>query len=72
MANPLFDMFNNPQSSQKNNPNKNTIQRFQEFLSNFRGDPKQKVQELIDSGQMSSEQFAQYSSIADMLMGKHK
>lgn len=69
MPNPLFNMFNNQQN---NSQNQNVVQQFQKFLNNFRGDPKQKVQELLDNGQMSTEQFTQYSSIANMLMGKHK
>lgn len=33
------------------------MQSFNHFASNFKGDPKQKVQELLNSGQMSQEQY---------------
>lgn len=68
MANPLFNMFNQQQPRQ--NQNGNIVQRFQEFVSNFRGDPRQRVQELLDSGSMTPEQFNQYKNIADQLTGK--
>lgn len=42
----------------------NLIQQFNQFRSNFQGDPKQKVQELLNNGQMSQEQFAQLSDMA--------
>ena len=64
MANPLFNMFgNNPQSGSFGNMTQ-LMSQYNEFKSNFQGDPKQKVQELMNSGQMSQEQFAQLSSMA--------
>lgn len=65
MANPLFNMFN-----QNPNPTPNLWQQFQSFLNNFRGDPKQKVQDLLNSGQMTQEQFNQFSNIASQITGK--
>lgn len=35
------------------------IQQFNQFRNSFQGDPKQKVQELLNSGQMSQQQFNQ-------------
>lgn len=64
MANPLFNMFgNNPRSGPFGNANR-LMSEFNQFKSNFQGDPKQKVQELMNSGQMTQEQFAQLSSMA--------
>lgn len=64
MANPLFNMFgNNPQAGPFGNMTQ-LMSQYNEFKSNFQGDPKQKVQELMNSGQMSQEQFAQLSSMA--------
>lgn len=64
MANPLFNMFgNNPQEGPFGNMTQ-LMSQYNEFKSNFQGDPKQKVQELMNSGQMSQEQFAQLSSMA--------
>lgn len=63
MANPLFSMFGNS-FTVGNNQNGDLFNRFQEFKNNFQGDPKQKVQELLNSGQMTQDQFNQLSSMA--------
>lgn len=42
------------------------IQQFNQFRQNFQGDPRQQVQNLLNSGQMSQEQFNQLSSVAQM------
>lgn len=42
------------------------IQQFNQFRQNFQGNPRQQVQNLLDSGQMSQEQFNQLSSMAQM------
>lgn len=61
MSNPLFNMFNN----QGNN---DIIFAINQFKANFKGDPKQKVQELLNSGQMSQAQFNQLSQEANRIM----
>lgn len=66
MPNPLFDAFGGGQPPQK----PNMLQQFQQFMSNFRGNPKQKVQELLKNGQMTQEQFNQFSSIANQITGR--
>lgn len=50
MSNPLYGMMQNQQ------PN-SMVQRFQQFQQMFRGDPKQKVQELLNSGRVSQSQY---------------
>lgn len=40
------------------------MQSFQQFASAFKGDPKQKVQELLNSGKMSQEQYNQLQQMA--------
>jgi hypothetical protein len=42
----------------------NLLSSFSQFKSNFQGDPRQKVQELLNSGQMSPEQFNQLQTMA--------
>ncbi len=42
----------------------NMLSQFNRFRSTFQGDPQQKVQELLNSGQMTQEQFNQLSSMA--------
>lgn len=68
MPNPIFGLFNgNPQPQPQQS---NMIQRFQQFVNNFRGNPQQKVQELLQSGQMTQEQFNQFRSIANQITGR--
>ena len=62
--NPLFNMFGNQQGP-FNNMN-NVVNQFNQFQSTFQGDPKQKVQELLNSGQMTQNQFNQLSNMAQM------
>ena len=50
----------------------NIIQRFQEFKRMFTGDPKQQVQQLLNSGRMSNEQFQQLSQMATELQNMMK
>ena len=46
----------------------NAMRKFQQFRANFRGDPRQEVQRLLDSGQMTQEQFNQLHSMASQFM----
>ena len=46
-----------------NNPMQ-MINEFNQFRSQFNGDPKQKVQELVASGQMSQQQLNQLQAKA--------
>lgn len=52
MSNPLFGLI------QQQQPN-NIFQRFQQFQQMFRGDPKQQVQQLLNSGKVSQAQYNQ-------------
>lgn len=60
--NPLFQIFGQNQNGGMFSPN--VIQQFNSFRSAFTGDPRQQVQNLLNSGQMSQEQFTQLSSMA--------
>lgn len=40
------------------------MQSFNQFKNAFTGDPKQKVQELLNSGRMSQEQYNQLQQMA--------
>jgi hypothetical protein len=52
----------------------NMMSQFQQFKQNFMGDPKQQVQQLLNSGRMSQEQFNKLSQMAtqmqNMLSGR--
>lgn len=42
----------------------NMVNQFNQFRSAFQGNPQQKVQELLNSGKMTQEQFNQLSNLA--------
>ncbi len=52
MSNPLYQQIGNPQMG-----NGNIIQRFQQFRQMFQGDPRAQVQQLLNSGRVSQEQY---------------
>lgn len=56
--------YNNPFGNMMN-----MMQQFNQFRSTFQGNPQQKVQELLSSGQMSQQQFNQLSQMAQMFRG---
>lgn len=42
----------------------NMIQQFRQFQANFQGNPQQQVQQLLNSGQMSQQEFNQLAGLA--------
>lgn len=64
MANPLFNILGGSASNMPFNPFGNMMKQFQQFRSNFKGDPKQQVQELLNSGKMSQQQYNQLQNMA--------
>lgn len=63
MPNPLFQQLNQNNGGGINNPLQ-MIQKFNEFRQNFTGDPKQMVEQLLQSGRMSQQDFQKYSQMA--------
>lgn len=49
-------MFQNQFQQPNNNPFQ-MLQKFNEFRQNFTGDPKQMVQQLLQSGRMNQQQY---------------
>lgn len=45
----------------------NIFQQFQQFQQNFHGDPKQQVQQLLNSGKITQEQYNAAVQKAQML-----
>lgn len=43
----------------------NLIRQFQQFRASFQGNPQQQVQQLLNSGKMSQEQFNQLAGLAN-------
>lgn len=69
MSSSLFNNMN-PQYNSMNNSLNNTsflqfMNNFNTFKNNFQGDPKAQVQALLNSGQMTQEQFKQISQMAN-------
>ena len=50
MSNPLYDMMGNQNS---------LLQRFQQFKQSFHGNPQQQVQQLLNSGKITQQQYDQ-------------
>ena len=65
MANPLYNMFggNSPM-----NPMAQLVRDAKAFKKSFTGNPKDEVQRLLNSGQMSQQQFNQFSQIAQQVI----
>lgn len=59
MGNPLFNSNQQMQGAAPTPGNniQNLIQRFQQFQQTFRGDPRQQVQQLLNSGRISQAQY---------------
>lgn len=58
MPNPLFNQMNN-----------NLITQFQQFKNNFKGNPQQQVQQMLNSGKISQQQYNRAVQMANQLNG---
>ena len=70
-ASSLFNLFGQ-QTPMINGGFANMMSQFQQFKQNFSGDPKQRVQQLLDSGQMTQQQFNQLSQMATQFQNMMK
>jgi len=61
MSNPLFGMMQNQA------PMNGMMQRLQQFQQMFRGDPKQQVQQMLNSGRVTQAQYNQAVQMANQL-----
>lgn len=57
-------MMNNPLFQQMQ-PQNNIMQRFQQFQQMFKGDPRQQVQQMLNSGKVSQTQYNQAVQMAN-------
>lgn len=46
-------------------PQNNVMQRFMQFRQQFQGDPRQQVQQLLNSGKISQQQYNQAVQMAN-------
>lgn len=53
---------------QKLNPMANMMEQFQKFKQTYQGDPKAQVQQMLNSGQITQEQFNKASQMASQMM----
>lgn len=63
MANPLFDNFGN-----QSNPILDIIRQAKDFRKQFTGNPRQEVERLLQTGQLSQQDFNRYSQIAQQVI----
>lgn len=61
MSNPLFQQMGGQM------PNGAFMQRFQQFQQVFKGDPRQQVQQLLNTGRVSQAQYNQAVQMAQQL-----
>lgn len=50
----------------------NLMNQFNQFKRGFSGDPKQQVQNMLNSGQMTQAQFNQLAQMANQIRGMMK
>lgn len=62
MANPLFQQFGQPQNS--------IMQQVEQMRSTLKQDPREIVQGLLNTGQMSQQQFNQLARQANQIMAQ--
>lgn len=65
MGNPLYNMFG---ANAPINPIAQLVKEAKAFRKSFTGNPKDEVQRLLNSGQMSQQQFNQFSQIAQQVV----
>lgn len=73
MANPLFNELNGKiQNGYGSQPSmqEQFLQFAQQFRQSGQVSPQMVVQQLLQSGRMSQEQFQQYSQMANMITGR--
>lgn len=61
--NPLFESMGKPA-----NPMENIITQAREFKKTFSGNPRDEVQKLLNSGEMSQQTFNELSQIAQQVV----
>ena len=58
MSNPLYKSMNSQTSN-------DLVQRFNQFRQNFKGNPQQQVQQLLNSGRITQQQYNQAVQMAN-------
>ena len=63
MPNPLYNAM-----GKQSNPMADIIRQARDFKKQFTGNPRQEVERLLKTGQMSQQQFNQFSQIAQQVV----
>lgn len=58
MSNPIFNTM------MQNTPMGKMVSQYQQFRNTFKGDPQQKIQEMLSTGQITQQQVDQARSMA--------
>lgn len=61
--NPLFNLLNGNRQ-----PNSNILQQFQQFKNSFKGDPRQQIQDLLNSGKITQQDYNNAVNLANQIM----
>ena len=67
MANSLFNTLGGNKLPGPFGNVQNMLAKLNQFRQSFQGDPKQQVQQLLNSGQMSQDQYNQLSQMATQI-----
>ena len=69
MRNPLFNLLGGGQSALPGNM-QGLLASFQQFKNTFKGDPRQQIQQMLNSGKISQAQYNQAVRMANELYSK--
>ena len=69
MANPLFNMLGGNRPMMDDGGISQFIAEVKRMQQTFQGDPRAEVQRLLNSGQMTQQQFNQLSQMANQYIG---
>lgn len=64
MSNPLFQQMG---QGQMPGGLQQMMQKFQQFQQTFRGDPRQQIQQMLNSGRVTQDQYNQAVQVAQQL-----
>lgn len=67
-SNPLFQQYGNTPAPQNMTPPGDFMSRFQQFRQSINGNPQQIVQQMMNSGRITQEQFNRAAQIANQMM----
>lgn len=65
--NPLFNLLGGGQMPGPMGNVQRMMQQFQQFASSFRGDPRKQVQDLLNSGRMTQDQYNKLQQMASQM-----